>query len=49
MNNIDVCWGVCLIGGITICDDVVVGANSTITKSIKESGIYVSINKKIDS
>lgn len=47
MNNIDVGWGACCINKITICNNVIIGANATITKDICESGTYVSINKKI--
>lgn len=48
MNNIDIGWGACVINKIKICDNVIIGANATITKDINESGTYVSINKKIN-
>jgi len=38
--------GTKIAGGITICDDVVVGANSFVTKDITEPGIYVGIPAK---
>ena len=46
-NNVDVGWCSCIIGNINICSNVIIGANSTITKNIYESGTYVCLNKKI--
>jgi acetyltransferase-like isoleucine patch superfamily enzyme len=39
------CWfgsNVVILRGVTICDDVVVGANSVVTKSITDPGVYVA-------
>jgi acetyltransferase-like isoleucine patch superfamily enzyme len=39
------CWfgsNVVILRGVTICDDVVVGANCVVAKSITEPGVYVA-------
>lgn len=39
------CWfgsNVVVLRGVTICDDVVIGANSVVTKSISQPGVYVA-------
>ena len=39
------CWfgsNVVILRGVTVCDDVVVGANGIIAKSISEPGVYVA-------
>ena len=40
-------YGSVVYGDITICDNVIVGANSTINKSISIPGIYVGLNKRV--
>jgi len=40
------CEGVKVIPGITICDNVIVGAGSIVTRDIVEEGIYVGIPTK---
>ena len=47
LNNIDIGWGACIINNISICDNVIICANATITKDITESGTYILNNKKI--
>lgn len=39
-NNVIVGWKSIIMPGVDICDNVVLGANSTVTKSITEKGIY---------
>lgn len=39
-NNVIVGWKSLIMPGVDICDNVVIGANSTVTKSIIEKGIY---------
>lgn len=39
--------GTKIAGGMTICDDVVTGANSFVTKDITEPGIYVGTPAKL--
>lgn len=41
-NNVFIGSGARIIGGVTIADNVVVGANAVVTKSITESGITVA-------
>lgn len=40
-NNVDIGFGTTIIGDIKIVDNVIIGANSLVNKSIDESGIYV--------
>lgn len=40
-SNIWIGGNVTICAGVEICDKVVIGANSVVTKSIKESGVYV--------
>ena len=40
------CEGVKVIPGVTICDNVIVGAGSIVTRDIVEEGIYVGIPAK---
>ena len=42
-NNVLVGANVYIGPGVTICDDVVVGANSVVVKPICESGVYAGI------
>lgn len=35
-DNVDIGWGAIIVGGITIADGVVIGANSVVTHSITE-------------
>ena len=48
-NNVFIGSGARIIGGVTIADNVVIGANAVVTKSITESGITVAgiLAKKI--
>lgn len=47
-NNVRMYAGSMVFGDSSICDDVVIGANSVVIKSIAESGTYVgSPAKKI--
>lgn len=39
--------GTKIAGGVTICDDVVTGANSFVTKDITEPGVYVGTPAKL--
>jgi acetyltransferase-like isoleucine patch superfamily enzyme len=44
------CWigsNSIILPGVTICDGVTIGAGCIVTKSISESGVYVSENLKI--
>lgn len=40
-SNIWVGANVTICAGVKICDDVVIGANSVVTKDISQSGVYV--------
>ena len=42
-NEVIVGYRSLIIMGVNICDDIVIGAQSTVTKSIKESGIYAGV------
>ena len=46
-NNITLGWGACIVNKVIIGNDIVIGANSTITKDLLESGTYIGVNKKI--
>jgi acetyltransferase-like isoleucine patch superfamily enzyme len=40
------CWigyGTILIGSVTVCSNVIIGAGSIVTRSITESGVYVGV------
>ena len=39
-NNVILGWKTIVMPGVSICDNTVVGANATVTKSIMEEGIY---------
>lgn len=41
-NNVDIGYGVSIIGGITIADDIIIGANSLVNKSFLEKGIIIA-------
>ena len=41
-NNVDIGYGAVVIGGIEIADDVVIGANAVVNKSITEPGAVVA-------
>jgi acetyltransferase-like isoleucine patch superfamily enzyme len=44
------CWigsNVVILKGVSICDRVVIGANSVVTKSITESGVYVASSSSL--
>ncbi len=41
-NNVDIGFGAVIIGDIQIADDIVIGANSVVTKSFKEKGITIA-------
>ena len=45
-NNVEVGFGTTIIGNISICDNVIIGANSLVNKSIEEPGIYAGIPAK---
>lgn len=40
-NNVRLMTGSSLFGDITVCDDVTIGANSVVIRSISEPGVYV--------
>jgi len=40
-NNVWIGHGVSILPGVNICDNVIIGASSVVTKSILESGTYV--------
>lgn len=46
-NNVEICAGAKVIGPITIGDDVVIGANSVVTKNIPSHSVVVGIPAKI--
>lgn len=41
-NNVDIGYGASIIGGITVADNVIVGANSVVNKSIEEASVVVA-------
>lgn len=41
-NNVDVGYGAVIIGGITIADDVKIGANAVVNRSVTEPGCTVA-------
>lgn len=45
-NNVIVGWKSIIMMGVDVCDDVVIGSNSTVIKNIKESGIYAGTPAK---
>lgn len=40
-NNVDIGVGAKVLGGITIADDIKIGANAVVTKSFNEAGITI--------
>lgn len=46
-NNVYIGPGAKLIGNIVIADDVVIGANAVVTKSITEAGTYAGVPAKM--
>lgn len=40
-NNVRLSSGSCILGNVNICDDVLIGAQSLVIKSINEAGTYV--------
>ena len=46
-NNVEICAGAKVIGPITIGDDVVIGANSVVTKNIPSHSVVIGIPAKI--
>ena len=45
-DNVVLCSHVVLLGPLEICDNVVVGAGSIVTKSIIEPGVYAGVPAK---
>lgn len=45
-NNCKLCSGAVIVGDVQICDNVVIGALSFVSKSINDSGIYVGTPTK---
>ncbi len=43
-NNVDIGFGTCIIGDVSIADDIVIGANSVVTKSFSQKGIVIAGN-----
>ena len=41
-KNVDIGYGAVLLGDIRIADDIVIGANSVVTKSFEEPGIVIA-------
>lgn len=41
-NNVDIGYGVTIIGDVEIADDIVIGANSLVNKSFTEKGIVIA-------
>ena len=46
-NNVTVCCGAKVIGGVTIGDDVIIGANAVVVKDIPNHCIVVGVPAKI--
>lgn len=46
-NNVTICAGAKVIGGVTIGDDVIVGANAVVVKDIPSHSIVVGVPAKI--
>lgn len=42
-NNVYIGNDALLLPGVEVCDDVIIGANSVVTKSITSSGIYAGV------
>ena len=42
-NNVYIGNDALILPGVEVCDDVIIGANSVVTKSITSSGIYAGI------
>ena len=40
-NNVQVGAGTIILAGVTICDNIVIGAGSVVTHNLEESGVYV--------
>ena len=41
-NNVDIGYGAVLIGGITIADDIKIGANAVVNRSFTEPGVTIA-------
>lgn len=41
-NNVDVGYGSIILGDVVVADDVIIGANSLVNKSITEKGVVVA-------
>ncbi len=41
-NNVDIGFGAVIIGGVTIADDIIIGANSVVTKSFTTPGVTIA-------
>lgn len=41
-NNVDIGYGASIIGGVTIADDIIIGANSLVNKNFLEKGIIIA-------
>ena len=41
-NNVDIGYGAILIGGITIADDIKIGANAVVNRSFTEPGVTIA-------
>lgn len=43
-NNVDIGFGACIIGDVEIADNIIIGANSIVTKSFKDSNVVIAGN-----
>lgn len=41
-ENVEIGYGAVLLGDIRIADDIIIGANSVVTKSFEEPGIVIA-------
>ena len=46
-NNVMLCCNSAILGNVTVCDDVTIGANSLVNSSIYESGVYAGSPAKM--
>lgn len=46
-NNVKICAGACVLGGITIGDNVTIGANAVVLKDVPDNSIAVGVPAKV--
>lgn len=46
-NNVWIGAGACVLGGVRISDNVVIGANAVVTRSIEEVGVYAGVPARL--